>query len=63
MEANLKRTENLATMERQRVQLLQDEIRSQEDLIESYQNENQRLSNDLITAKVSCYFFYFNILI
>ncbi|XP_073978114.1 uncharacterized protein isoform X2 [Rhodnius prolixus] len=51
MEANLKRTENLATMERQRVQLLQDEIRSQEDLIESYQNENQRLSNDLITAK------------
>lgn len=63
MEANLKRTENLATMERQRVQLLQDEIRSQEDLIESYQDENQRLSNDLITAKVSCYFFYFNILI
>ncbi|KAK9506729.1 hypothetical protein O3M35_008608 [Rhynocoris fuscipes] len=52
LEANLRRSENLAAVERQRVKLLQDEIKSQEDLIDSYQNENQRLSNDIISAKV-----------
>ncbi|XP_014254079.1 centrosomal protein of 162 kDa-like [Cimex lectularius] len=43
--------ESLSSIERQRLKLLQDEVRSQEELIEGYQRENQRLTNDIISAK------------
>lgn len=51
---SFEKTENKLTQaERNRLALLEEEVISQEELIASYQRENQRLCSDIINAKES----------
>lgn len=51
-EARARRNEALASAERQRIKVLQEEVKSQGELILGYQQENLRLTNEILSAKV-----------
>uniref|UniRef100_A0A0K8TB02 Centrosomal protein of 162 kDa n=1 Tax=Lygus hesperus TaxID=30085 RepID=A0A0K8TB02_LYGHE len=53
LEERARKNETLAATERQRIKILQEEVKSQEELIEGYQRENQRLTSDVLSAKES----------